>query len=725
MGAETAIHGATSAYDDYRSALVGNGYTPHPIGPGTKKPMVIVDGEYKEIVAWQLPDRSMAPSPQPGAGVGVRLGLQRSGVYLVALDWDDEDVAIAGMDLLPMAVCKEGQRGYTSFFVSRTEIPSRDFRVNGKCVVQVLSVGRQTVLPPSVHPDTGLPYVWSTVRTLLDTSVESLPELPADYVTRIEDAIKGAGLIADIEEEPKPKRAEVCDEDSPYAQLNKLALRNLEKWVPDLGLYKCRRKVGRFASYEAVATWRESTTGRPKEERKLNLQISGARGIKDFGTDQGYSPINLVMVALPCGRAAAIGWLQERLFPSTVSDAGLDKLIKNLKEPASNGDDGSDSAADAKAEVGAEDEDTLAALTGAHWEFGDPLPEPVEMLVPHFVPRRGVGYLGGEWSTFKTFVLNDLGVGVADGSTFAGQQVSEAGCVMQIELEGSQNEVRITGAADARGIKHKLPIWVFTQLPPKIIGTNKRVTAEWKKYCRGMKVQAGRMAEKFGTPVRLLTIDPVNTVAGWTDEQSSAEGQAVYEGLLYLSDLLECVVVAADHYGKAPGQGLRGTSVKETAALFILGTSKRDSDLAARRFMEVRKMKNGHQNIAMDFFMDEHRFFATRKVEKDGTVTFEEMDVKTLAIRWDGEIHPTDEKTDCDEPTPQQHKMLSALKELMRTKSTDSSNGKVVASKDWEEKCLADKICPSKAAFRNQKSVMRGKFIGVSESGDSVWFMAA
>jgi hypothetical protein len=439
----------------------------------------------------------------------------------------------------------------------------------------------------------------------------------------------------------------------------------------------------------------------------------------DFGVMRGYSPINLVMQARGCDRSAAIGLLQEHLYENTVSDTGIDKLVEALKEPPA--PDTGDEGDGANAEGGVEDEDALAKLVGPYWDYGDPLPEQIPMLIPHLVPTMGVGYLGGEWGTFKTFILNDMSVAVATAGLFAGQRVTEAGCVIQLELEGSQNEVRVTGAGAARGVAGKPPIRVFTQMPPKILNSTKRVTPEWKKYCRGMKVLADRLAKERGMPVRLLTIDPVNTVAGWTDEQSSAEGQAVYEGLLYLSQMLNCVVVAADHYGKAPGQGLRGTSVKETAALFILGTSKRDSDLAARRFMEVRKMKNGRQNIAMDFFMDEFSFTALRKVERDGAETLEQMDVKTLTVRWDGEIHPTDEKADSDGPSPQQAKMLTALKELTRTKSED---GKIVASKDWEDKCLADKLCPSKGGFKTQKSAMRGKFIGVSESGDSVWFMA-
>src|SRR5262249_8717022 len=117
-------------------------------------------------------------------------------------------------------------------------------------------------------------------------------------------------------------------------------------------------------------------------------------------------------------------------------------------------------------------------------------------------------------------------------------------------------------------------------------------------------------------------------------------------------------------------------------------------NLAARRFMEVRKMKNGRQNIAMDFFMDEFSFTAFRKVEKDGVETLEQMDVKTLTVRWDGEIHPTEQKHEEDEIPPAQHKMLVAMKDLMQTKGVEhpEAPGRAIASSDWEGKCLKDRI---------------------------------
>jgi hypothetical protein len=360
-----------SAYDTCRLGLVANGYHPHPIGPGSKKPMVVVSGEYREMHAWQSPDRGLAPSPQPGAGVGVRLGLQRGSTYLVALDWDDDDLALRAMYDFPSAVAKQGAKGNTTFFVAHREIPSKDFRdSNGNCLVQVLSVGRQTVIPPSVHPDTGVPYVWSGERTLLDTNVESLPELPHDYLDRIKAIIGSGGKVLEEEQEKAPPPPDGYDDDGPYAELKNLALYNLEKWVPDLGLYNCQRGMGRYATYKAVATWRPSTTGRRKEDRAQNLSIA-RKGIKDFGTGKGYSAIDLVMAARGCDLSAAFDWLAERVMPKDEIEIDVEKLKSaNGADKAERGDDGGDD----DARVGAEDDDALAALLGHTGITGTPCP---------------------------------------------------------------------------------------------------------------------------------------------------------------------------------------------------------------------------------------------------------------------------------------------------------------------------------------------------------------
>ena len=95
-----------------------------------------------------------------------------------------------------------------------------------------------------------------------------------------------------------------------------------------MNLRGCRRRRGFHASYEAIPDWRPSAThGADHDKRDLNLKISGKHGIKDFGNGQGYSPINLVMVARGCSRAEAVAWLQERVEPNDKVEVDWDSIL--------------------------------------------------------------------------------------------------------------------------------------------------------------------------------------------------------------------------------------------------------------------------------------------------------------------------------------------------------------------------------------------------------------
>jgi hypothetical protein len=100
--------------------------------------------------------------------------------------------------------------------------------------------------------------------------------------------------------------------------------------VPALGLYRCRRtKLG----FEAVPTWRPSTRGRPVEKRHLNLKIV-PDGIRDFGADQGYTPLDLVMAALGCDLETSWQFLSERLGFARGPEVRLAGQIRTADPPA-------------------------------------------------------------------------------------------------------------------------------------------------------------------------------------------------------------------------------------------------------------------------------------------------------------------------------------------------------------------------------------------------------
>jgi hypothetical protein len=181
-----------SAYDDIAPKLMELGYHPLPIGPGTKKPQRLVGGGYCDLAGWADPDSQPETSPQPGAGISVRTGKQPDGTFVVALDWDNDDAFIAAMeDKIWSRVQKVGKRGGTTFHRSAREIPSRDFKINGKIAVQVLAQGKQTVLPPTIHPETGRPYSYGDDRATLDSCRASeLPLLSDDYIERIEALLR-------------------------------------------------------------------------------------------------------------------------------------------------------------------------------------------------------------------------------------------------------------------------------------------------------------------------------------------------------------------------------------------------------------------------------------------------------------------------------------------------------------------------------------------------------
>ena len=135
------------------------------------------------------------------------------------------------------------------------------------------------MLPPTIHPDTGSPYRWQGTG-LEPYDPEDLPMIPPESsATSGPCSCRWAGNPSRLDQTRQWRRSRLDeDADTPHRQLNNFALAYLERWVPKLGLYKCRPARG---GYEAVA---------PGDRRRPGVPDSGARhlkivpdGISDFG----------------------------------------------------------------------------------------------------------------------------------------------------------------------------------------------------------------------------------------------------------------------------------------------------------------------------------------------------------------------------------------------------------------------------------------------------------
>jgi hypothetical protein len=258
----------------------------------------------------------------PDANAGIVLGTHAGDdTYVVALDFDASDPDVLD-DLLRVApassMVKRGQKGETRFYRAAKSLRSKPYDGPDGRLLDVLTGydTRQTVVPPSIHPATGQPYVWLRGPV----PVTDLPVLTEADMEALEEALEGAGWVRGGRRADRPVTAgpvEIDDSD-PFSVAKSAALANLNKWVPALDLYDLRPARG---GYEAVATWRPSSSGRPLEQRKRNLSIQ-ANGIKDFGTNETYSAIDLVMVALDLDEGDALLWLEERL--GLIADVVID-----------------------------------------------------------------------------------------------------------------------------------------------------------------------------------------------------------------------------------------------------------------------------------------------------------------------------------------------------------------------------------------------------------------
>jgi hypothetical protein len=295
----------TSPYNRVAPRLIDLGYSAIPIVPGEKRPGAFMRGEWRGMKEWErycdrLPTTFEVNNWEkwPDAGVCVALG-RASNLIAIDFDYGPDDLRRQLEALLPPSpVKKKGAKGYTAFYRG-SDITARKWRVGGQSVMEILGHGRQTVLPPTIHPD-GMPYAWLTPDTLENTSARELPELPDDLIERVERVI--APWQSDDDKAPTVKRSVVLGEnDSYWREINDRAMADFSTWVPELFPMAKARGDG---SYRVTAHWRNC------ENPNVSIHPDG---ITDWGEGRSFTPLDLVMAAAGGDFDAATNWLKERV----------------------------------------------------------------------------------------------------------------------------------------------------------------------------------------------------------------------------------------------------------------------------------------------------------------------------------------------------------------------------------------------------------------------------
>jgi hypothetical protein len=287
-----------------------------PIMPGTKRPGYLDSdrNRWEGLRRWQkfcsqLPTESEIDlwSQWPDAGICIPLGKASD---LIALDLDTEqpDLKEALDKIIPPTPCiKKGMKGWTAFFRYNGEKSHRwKLARNTPPVIELLSRGCQTVIPPTIHPDTNEPYVWITPDSLLDIEVEDLPFLPEDFYAQVETVMnqyRKPEEKIEIKKTTEPTINEPAPPGlDPFQDVNHVALQHLDEWIPEL-IPTARREPN--GHYRCVATWRGGDGP--------NVGIT-PQGIRDWARGNGLTPIDLVMAVNDSSAGPAMEWLKGRII---------------------------------------------------------------------------------------------------------------------------------------------------------------------------------------------------------------------------------------------------------------------------------------------------------------------------------------------------------------------------------------------------------------------------
>lgn len=176
-------------FGDWAQNYYDLGYSVLPVNPKTKSCNI---SEWTKKFSYTFPtekDQEDYIETYSSYDIGLATG-ESSGV--IAIDFDYEGMADSKaienliIGVLPITPCiKKGAKGWTRFYKFDGEVKNAGINRFGTRMVDVLSTGRLTVLPPSSHRAESVSYRWIGSCELLDSDCDDLPVLTNKHIKQI------------------------------------------------------------------------------------------------------------------------------------------------------------------------------------------------------------------------------------------------------------------------------------------------------------------------------------------------------------------------------------------------------------------------------------------------------------------------------------------------------------------------------------------------------------
>lgn len=236
----------------------------------------------------------------PLSNIGLVLGKQ-SGVTMIDIDTDDEKVYAAIMSCIPHSPWhRKGKKGMMIAFKFSGHKTFRIKNMSGETIVECLSSRTQCVLPPSIHPDTQLPY---TANCELLSVVGQLHTLPDNIEELLRNAIKEVGV--DLSHSGWTRTTDFVSAGSRDTSLTEMA--GLFAFAVVRGDRTLREAIGMLQAYynEFIETVAGDQIGVEKHIENLikflHRDVLDKGKVLPKGWDTGYTAEDLVKMGVTLG----------------------------------------------------------------------------------------------------------------------------------------------------------------------------------------------------------------------------------------------------------------------------------------------------------------------------------------------------------------------------------------------------------------------------------------
>lgn len=162
-------------FAEHAPAYWAQGFQVIPLYPKSKRPILNQWSQYAESSVDETTQQDWLKN-NASSNIGLVLGAA-SGVTAIDIDTDDPKLFEAIVACLPHSPwARKGKKGVMLAFQYSGIKTFRVKNASGETLVECLSGRTQCVLPPSIHPDTGLPYVANCELHTVKRNLISLPD---------------------------------------------------------------------------------------------------------------------------------------------------------------------------------------------------------------------------------------------------------------------------------------------------------------------------------------------------------------------------------------------------------------------------------------------------------------------------------------------------------------------------------------------------------------------